>query len=157
PRDRFPENRQPVIVAVLTTTEEFPYPFAIAPPQAVPPPALPMAWLPLKVQPLTVRVPPLRLLMPPPSVSVLAPPRDTLLDSTSLLSIRVLPTFKIPPPSVPEAKPFSIVRPAMVTATGFWFWLTSKTRLAWLPLMASMPAPGPSMSRLWVIASSPLV
>src|SRR5262245_22559505 len=55
------------------------------------------------------------------------------------------------------ARPFSIVRPAMVTATGFWFWLTLKTRLALLPLMASKLAPGPSMSRLLLIASSSLV
>ena len=45
----------------------------------------------------------------------------------------------------------------MVTATVFWFWLTLKTRLWLLPLMASRPAPGPSMSRLLLIASSPLV
>ena len=45
----------------------------------------------------------------------------------------------------------------MVTTTGFSFWLTSKTRLVLLPLMASRPGPGPLMSRLLLIASSSLV
>lgn len=35
--------------------------------------------------------------------------------------------------------------------------LMSKTRLALLPLMVSLLAPGPSISRLLVMSSSPLV
>jgi len=56
--------------------------------------------------------------------------------------------------ALPSARPWEIIRPAMVTTLPL---LMSKTRLASLPLMVSWLAPGPSMSRLLVIASSPLV
>src|SRR5262249_34955377 len=55
---------------------------------------------------------------------------------------------------LPLARPSVIVIPAMVTVTPP---LISKMRLASLPLTVSWFAPGPSMSRFLVMASSPLV
>ena len=47
-----------------------------------------------------------------------------------------------------------MVSPAIVTATPPLTW---KARRAWSPLTVSRAAPGPSMSRLLVMGSSPLV
>ena len=47
----------------------------------------------------------------------------------------------------------SSVSPAIVTGPRF----TPKMLLAWLPLTAKLPAPGPSMSRLLSMAMAPLV
>ena len=59
-----------------------------------------------------------------------------------------------PPPRPPTVAPSAMVTPSMVTVAPL---LTSKTRLASLPLMVSWLAPGPSMVRLWVTANCPLV
>src|SRR5262249_32055487 len=65
---------------------------------------------------------------------------------------RLLPaSSRMAPPW--SAKPFVIVRSATARLTPP---LRSKTRLAALPLMLSLSAPGPSMSRFLVMASSPV-
>ena len=143
----------------------------MAPPWAEPAPlpllpSTPRTRLPRKAQPETASVPAPTFARPPPkalpglpNASLEGSPTASLSDRTSPVSVR-LPRFRIPPPTPAStgelslARPFVIVIPAMVEVTPA---LMSKTRLAWLPLTVSCFAPGPSMSRLLVMASSPPV
>src|SRR5262245_44692630 len=106
--------------------------FQIAPPSPKDP-VPPIVWLPLKWQLQILSIPPLRFVIaPPPNEPPPAKLPSALLPAkTSLLRVRVLPTLKIPPPPSrvdPPARPWLIVRPAMVTETGCWLWLMLKTR-----------------------------
>src|SRR5262249_32695462 len=85
----------------------------MAPPKARPPRSLPRASLAVKVQPLTVRVAPFALATAPPfaGVPLLELPLPWLLERPSCVSVRVLLTFRMPPPAPTEglllARPFS--------------------------------------------------
>src|SRR5262245_11473351 len=140
----------------------------IAPPTPLPAettllPSAPRAWLLVNalLEMVSVAVPRFATAppLPLPNGLALGSPTAWLLDRTSLESVR-LPKFKMPPPvlartgALPLARPSVIVIPAMVTVTPP---LMSKTRLVLLPLMVRRLAPGPSISRLLVIANSPLV
>ena len=73
--------------------------------------------------------------------------------NVQLLMLRAaLPSSRMPPPDV--ASPSVMVSPEMATLA---LPLTSKTRLASLPLTESVFAPGPSIVTLWLIGNSPLV
>jgi hypothetical protein len=102
------------------------------------------------VLPAMVAVP--LLPIPPPLASQPAPEaeQDALLPET-MLSVSVnVPLLRIPPPA--SELPFSMVRPEMPTVAEI-----EKTRLAWLPLTARTPAPGPVIVRLFGMLISPLV
>lgn len=108
----------------------------------MPPPA--MAELPDTVQLVIVIVP--ELAMPPPRPAELP---DTVL----LASVNMPELFKMPPPVVLGAFPLLIVRVPIVTFTPrMW-----KMREALLPLMVRRGAPGPRMTSLSVMSSSPVV
>src|SRR5512135_1487518 len=107
------------------------------------------AELLVKEQLLIVAVPALK--RPPPL-------REKLLVKEQPLTVAV-PALKRPPPTeataavVPVLPPV-IVRPLNDAATAS----TSNTRLAWLPLTLSTPAPGPTIfTSLLVIVNWPLV
>src|SRR5262245_222232 len=91
---------------------------------------------------------------PPPSgdVSVggVELPVDWLADRVQLLRIR-LPALSMPPPV--SAFPLAMVRPSRVTLVVLP--VMSKTRLAELPLMVRLLAPGPAMIRFLLMDSSP--
>src|SRR5260370_37907087 len=126
----------------------------MAPPLALLPLMLPRAWLWVNRQLLTVRGAPVTLTMAPPWALPLRSLSTALFYSTSLVRVQLLPAFTMAPrPSLLTTMPAVIVKPALVTVTPP---LMAKIRLAWLALMASLSAPGPSMSRLWAIAREPL-
>src|SRR5271157_4653851 len=118
------------------------------------------AWFPVNVQAVTQAVP--RFSRPPPKTSRLGPAVAWLLTTKQRVRFRVAPaSLRIPPPpsaspDVPAENvwPLAIVRLARVTVAPLPI---SKTRLALLPLMVSLSAPGPLMFRLLVIFSSPSV
>src|SRR5258708_6556132 len=102
----------------------------MAPPKPWLPPSPPIARLPLKVELVTVSVARFQQQIAPPWPLSALPTLllcATLLEKTSLARFRVALLLKIPPPR-PELgdRPFSIVRPAMVTTTVVSFWLMSK-------------------------------
>jgi hypothetical protein len=109
----------------------------------------PTATLPLKVLSWTIRVPIFKT--PPPRARLPAAPCAWLVDRVQPTSVRV-PAFSMPPPL--SARPLVIVKrsiPAVTPAAML------NTRLWLLPLIVSWSAPSPTMSRLALIANSPLV
>src|SRR5262245_56209712 len=108
-----------------------------------------LAWLFVEELSSMLRLARTSLKMAPPP----RPPVARLFDRATALTIRLVPApLRMPPPW--SADPWVMVRPARVTVS---LLLMSKTRLASLPLTAKRLAPGPSMSRFLLIASSPLV
>jgi hypothetical protein len=86
---------------------------------------------------------------PPPMPLLTAIPWASLPVSTQLLRLRAaLSSSRMPPPEI--ARPPVMVSPEMLTLA---LPLTSKIRLASLPLTASLFAPGPSIVTLWLIGS----
>src|SRR6266446_5088950 len=87
------------------------------------------------------------LKMPPPLTALLPLIVQLVTVSSDLL-------FQMPPPTAPAALPLAIVRLAITTLEACRTW---NTRLAWLPLTASMLAPGPRIVTPFVMSNSPLV
>ena len=88
-----------------------------------------------------------------PRASLPVPPADHVVGQDAVGHDLSLPRLSIPPPCT--AKPCEMVSPAIVTfAPGLTM---SKTRLVSLPLTVRFAAPSPSISRLLLMASSPLV
>ena len=79
------------------------------------------------------------------------PPDPAPLPLTMLLATVRVPSFIIPLPI--NTPPFLMVTPEMATMPP----VTLKTRLALLPLMARLTAPGPAIDNSLLITSSPLV
>src|ERR1017187_5354001 len=69
-----------------------------------------------------------------------------------LLSVRFPAFFR--PPAAPLVNPFWMVNPETNAVT---LDITLNTRLLRLPLIDKFVGPGPTMVRLWLMASSPLV
>ena len=148
--------------ALLLTVSVAPPKLSMPPPTLPPkkePPPPPRAWLPLKVEESTVAVP--SLSRAPPKTSTVSETAVAVLPAkTSRFRVRVEPaSLRTPPPprvafSSPVTLPLATVKSVRVTVAPL---LTSKTRLAWLPLTVSLSAPGPSMVRLCVMSNCPLV
>src|SRR5262249_29506330 len=91
-----------------------------------------LAELPLTVQLVSARVPPW-LYRPPPA------PIAELPLMVQLVRVSMPPTLYRPPPELVVLPPV-MVRPEIDAVTSASTW---NTRLAWLPLTDSRPAPGP--------------
>ncbi len=94
--------------------------------------------LALTVELVSVSVPPLWFMMPPPLLVLWLPLRVELF-SVSVPELEMPPPLESPPPG---AFPFLIVSPLIVAFAPL---LISKTRLRLAPLTLSVLAPGPSM------------
>jgi hypothetical protein len=140
----FAEMVLPAMVAVPLLP--IPPPLASQPaPEAEQDALLPETMLSVSVNVPLLRTPPPLALHPPSEAK-----QDALLPET-MLSVSVnVPLLRIPPPA--SELPFSMVRPEMPTVAEI-----EKTRLAWLPLTARTPAPGPVIVRLFGMLISPLV
>src|SRR5262249_44095528 len=112
------------------------------------PPPLKAATLPLIVQLFTVTVP-FKLKMPPPRAAEF----PLTVQSLSLSVAEFPPSLKTPPPLLPGALPFVILKPEMVAPDV----KLSNTRKVPLPSTDRLAAPGPLMVTAVVICSSPLV
>src|SRR5262245_11944910 len=156
-----PKLSKPTLVRAVLSLRVLPVTLRLAPASLKiappPPPPRPVLKFTAVVALLFVSKLPLMLRLAWASLKMAPPPGPPttvwLSDRVTLARLRLAPvSSRMPPPW--SALPCVIVRPERLTA---WLFVMSKTRLEPLPLMASRPAPGPWMARLFLIVSWPLV